>query len=74
MFSSLGLHDWELIVASGLCAVFALAVSAVIGAFTAYIVLREPAPATARVKVTPRPMEMEARTPIVVREPALAAG
>jgi hypothetical protein len=41
MFSSIGLHDWELIVVSGMCAVVMLTLSALIGATVAHIALRE---------------------------------
>lgn len=72
MFSSLGLHDWELIAASGLCAVAMLAVSALIGALTAYVALHEAAPSAALPKVMAEPAVREPVAPAMAREPALA--
>lgn len=48
MYSPAGLEGWEIVAASGLCALGFLAIATVFALGLSFVVLREPAPARAR--------------------------
>ena len=62
MYSAAGLEAWEIIVASGLCAVGFLSVSTVFAVAFSIFVTREPRAATAQVPATARPAVQAAGT------------
>ena len=70
MYSPVGLEAWEIVAASGLCAVAALIVGTLIGGAVAFFVTREPSPARALAPVRPAPAPQPAFAEPVV--PAVA--
>jgi hypothetical protein len=68
VYSPVGLQAWEIVVASGLCAVAALTIGTLIGAAVAFFVTRQPAPARATEPARPASVPQSAYA-----EPAVAA-
>ena len=69
MYAPEGLQAWEIIVASGLCALGFLAASAIVTSTFIALVMREPSPARTPVAASPPPADLTAET----RQPAYAA-